>query len=477
MRIKRPKLLIFLFYELGFYSISCLAAGALSRHLAAPPEAFSYELALVLSLFFVLYFYQMWRDLYSRDYHYYLRNTYPVVVRNMALSVLPAVAAALLLRIHQPRLVPVVLLYLIMGVAGFTAMHGSQYLWVRYLSGLGYFRKNILVIGNPDERLPVGPYFRDIGSLRTYAGRIFFQDDRWFWQSAGGKECRPLTGLQQVRSIILRENIGEVLLFLGQPVPEELLLGVVTLCQKLSIGYYLVPDIQQIPNRYPWNRVFPYIPVLERFSGSGDSLTAISVKRLLDIAVALLSVLLLLPLCILIAAAVKLEDGGPVFYVSTRVGKNGRSIRFYKFRTMRVGADRQKAALLQFNERGDGPLFKMKNDPRVTTVGRLLRKHSLDELPQMLNVLLGNMSLVGPRPHLPEEVAVYRGSDYLRLECMPGIVGLPQVVGRNTLGFREWVDLDLQYRSSWSLTLDLRIMARTVGIVVNSFVARTAAGY
>jgi lipopolysaccharide/colanic/teichoic acid biosynthesis glycosyltransferase len=170
-----------------------------------------------------------------------------------------------------------------------------------------------------------------------------------------------------------------------------------------------------------------------------------------------------------IALAIKLEDGGPVLYVSTRIGKNGKPLRFYKFRTMTVHAEQQKTKLLPLNERPDGPLFKMAKDPRVTKVGRVLRKHNLDELPQLLNVWLGNMSLVGPRPHLPEEVTAYRGKDYLRLECMPGIVCLPQLVGSKMIGFREWVELDLRYRKNWSLQLDLRILSKAVKLTLATF--------
>ena len=188
------------------------------------------------------------------------------------------------------------------------------------------------------------------------------------------------------------------------------------------------------------------------------------------------ALLLFLPIGLLIALAIKLEDNGPVFYTATRIGKNARPIRFYKFRTMVVGADRQVSGLLQYNQRGGGPLFKMRDDPRVTRVGRFLRMHSLDEFPQLINVLQGNMSLVGPRPHLPEEVAAYSGDDYLRLECIPGIVCLPQVVGGDTLGFREWMSLDLEYRRTWSLAEDMRIIVKTVRIVLSSFTPARSAG-
>jgi lipopolysaccharide/colanic/teichoic acid biosynthesis glycosyltransferase len=119
----------------------------------------------------------------------------------------------------------------------------------------------------------------------------------------------------------------------------------------------------------------------------------------------------------------------------------------------------------------------MKNDPRVTNVGQFLRRYSLDEFPQLFNVILGNMSLIGPRPHLPQEVAEYEGSDYLRLECIPGIVGLPQIAGRNTMGFKEWVNLDLKYRKNWSLALDLKIMVKTVKIILSSVMRHESSGY
>jgi lipopolysaccharide/colanic/teichoic acid biosynthesis glycosyltransferase len=224
--------------------------------------------------------------------------------------------------------------------------------------------------------------------------------------------------------------------------------------------------------------LFHDLPVSERFAGSRDSLTAVSVKRLVDIVVSVTCCALFLPVGLLIALAILAEDGGPVFYVSVRVGKNGRPISFLKFRTMVRDAETQKDGLLLHNARADGPLFKMKNDPRVTRTGRFLRRYSFDEFPQLLNVLAGSMSIIGPRPHLPHEVAAYRDGDYLRLECMPGIVGLPQVSGRSaTMGFREWVDLDLSYRRSWSLALDAAIMAGTLRVFFRGLLSRPSSGH
>ncbi len=136
-----------------------------------------------------------------------------------------------------------------------------------------------------------------------------------------------------------------------------------------------------------------------------------------------------------------------------------------------------RIAVLKHNERNDGPLFKMRNDPRITKVGKILRRYSLDEVPQLINVLKGDMSIVGPRPHLPQEVEAYQGSDYLRLDCMPGIVCLPQIYGRNYISFREWVDYDLHYRHNWSVILDLKIMIKTVRLILESFFSKREHGF
>jgi lipopolysaccharide/colanic/teichoic acid biosynthesis glycosyltransferase len=231
----------------------------------------------------------------------------------------------------------------------------------------------------------------------------------------------------------------------------------------VSLSYSLVPDKQNPRSR-------PVGPEVHR--GPKDSLVTVSIKRLADLVIASLALLFLAPLWAVIALAIRLHDGGPVYYMSTRVGRNGKPMRFYKFRTMRLDAEKEKQNLLRFNVRPDGPLFKMKNDPRVTRVGKILRRSSLDELPQLLNVLCGTMSLVGPRPQLPEEVAAYRDGERLRLECMPGIVGLPQITGRNTMSFRESVKLDLLYREKWSLALDFRIMIKTMKMILIDFPRR-----
>ena len=191
------------------------------------------------------------------------------------------------------------------------------------------------------------------------------------------------------------------------------------------------------------------------------------IKALVDRSVSLTALTVALPALALIALAIKLDSSGPVIFRQIRVGRGGREFGVYKFRTMVVNADAMLAELAAKNET-DGLLFKMRQDPRVTRVGRILRKWSLDELPQLANVLFGNMSLVGPRPPLPSEVARYDGDVARRLLVKPGMTGLWQVSGRSDLSWEDGIRLDLYYVENWSLTSDLTILWKTFGAVVGS---------
>jgi exopolysaccharide biosynthesis polyprenyl glycosylphosphotransferase len=188
-------------------------------------------------------------------------------------------------------------------------------------------------------------------------------------------------------------------------------------------------------------------------------------KRLLDITLSSLVLVLTIPLLVAIAAAIRLSSPGPILFRQARVGRDGRLFTLYKFRSMTVGSDSAHAAMRPLSET-TGPIFKMRRDPRVTRIGRLIRRLSLDELPQLWNVLRGEMSLVGPRPPMPTEVAEYEEWHRRRLDISPGMTGLWQVSGRSELTFDEMVMLDLFYAENWSLGLDVRILLRTVPTVL-----------
>ena len=190
------------------------------------------------------------------------------------------------------------------------------------------------------------------------------------------------------------------------------------------------------------------------------------IKRVFDAAVSFLLLILFSPLFALTALCIRLESKGPVFYSQTRVGTDGRHFRFFKFRSMVDGANDMKAELMEDNESGDGVIFKMKKDPRVTRVGGFIRKFSIDELPQLFNVLIGDMSLVGPRPATPEEVAQYTLEQRKRLHATPGITCIWQVSGRSEIPFERQVQLDIEYIKSTSISNDIVILLKTIPAVL-----------
>jgi lipopolysaccharide/colanic/teichoic acid biosynthesis glycosyltransferase len=194
-------------------------------------------------------------------------------------------------------------------------------------------------------------------------------------------------------------------------------------------------------------------------------------KRGLDLSVSLIGLLLLLPVFAVVAAAILVESGRPVFFRQVRMGYEGRPFRIYKFRTMVRNADERKAEVAHLNRHarpgGDARMFKIENDPRTTRVGRLLRKYSIDELPQLINVVTGDMSLVGPRPLIPEEDQYVREWARQRMSLKPGITGPWQVYGKSNMPFGEMVKLDYHYVTGWSLANDCRLLLRTLPLVVS----------
>lgn len=199
-----------------------------------------------------------------------------------------------------------------------------------------------------------------------------------------------------------------------------------------------------------------------------DSRAYLICKRFIDILGATVGLILLSPLFLIVAFLIKLEDNnGPVIFKQIRVGKGGKEFYMYKFRSMVANAEELKAKLMAQNE-ATGPVFKMKHDPRVTKIGRFIRKTSIDELPQLINVLKGEMSLVGPRPPLPDEVVKYTPYERQRISVTPGLTCYWQVSGRSSLSFDEWVDLDIKYIHERSLRVDIKLILKTVLVLFGS---------
>jgi len=272
-------------------------------------------------------------------------------------------------------------------------------------------------------------------------------------------------GLGEVRALGRDADIDLLLQTDPHPRDDETL-ALIEHCRSQHIGYaFLPPVLADAPHQLRVDRL-GLLPLLTFRPTPLDGWGRV-VKRLFDVAAASILIVMLMPLMLTLGMLVILCSGFPVFYLSERIGSHGKDrLRLWKFRSMVRDADRRKEDLARCNHRRDGPLFKVRHDPRITGIGRILRRWSLDELPQLLNVLRGDLSLVGPRPHLPAEVSSYTPFQRRVFAVKPGITGLAQISGRSDLSFDEEVRLDLQYVEEWSPFLDLWILWRTVFVVL-----------
>ncbi len=290
----------------------------------------------------------------------------------------------------------------------------------------------------------------------------FVDDNPTKGQTDLGK-IKALGEIENLPALISEHQIGLVIVALPWMYHRKIL-RIMRQCEGQQIEVYIVPDLLQTTIRHvdvEYLGEVPVVGVRQNALGKG----ALFFKRALDLTVALLGMAIAWPVWLLIAILIKLDSPGPVIFAQTRIGKNGVPFTCFKFRTMRQGADAEKARLMARNE-GEARLFKIKDDPRVTRVGRFLRRSSLDELPQTINVLRGEMSIVGPRPQVPKEVELYLEWHRHRLDVLPGITGMWQVSGRSELGFDEMALLDIWYVENWTPWLDIKILLKSVGVVL-----------
>jgi len=267
------------------------------------------------------------------------------------------------------------------------------------------------------------------------------------------------TDSEQLKKMILNNGINEVIYSMSEPGHEKII-RVSNICSDLGVDFRFVPDVLEIMRGEIVIDEFLEVPVF-RFKATSLHGWNFFVKRVMDI---ILSLLILsfasIPLLI-IALFIKIEDDGPILYSHRRRGYGGKDFKFLKFRTMVTNADKMLEGIKHLSERS-GPVFKMKNDPRITKIGKYLRKFSIDEIPQFINVLKGDMSIVGPRPQVIWEAEQYDDVAKKRLKVLPGITGLWQIKGRASVSYEEMIRLDIFYMEHWSVALDLKIIVKTI---------------
>ena len=350
-----------------------------------------------------------------------------------------------------------------LGALQFLVIGGSRaaaHFGLRLLRRSGHNYRNVLVVGSGPRALEVRSVLEN---HPEWGLRIVGFLDESDSPLVCGIEAEEIHKLVDLPHLLKDEVIDEVIVACPRSMLPTLA-PVVSVCAAAGVPITLLSDV--FGDFLPAPRVtsFGALAALN-FAPVHHSRSQLVVKRAFDAVVAAILLVLASPVIAIAALAVKRSSPGPVFFRQVRCGLHGRRFEMLKLRTMVADAEARRAEILELNEM-DGPVFKVKNDPRITPVGRILRRWSIDELPQLWNVLVGDMSLVGPRPPIPSEVVQYETSDRRRLSMRPGLTCIWQVEGRNSIGFDQWVKLDLLYIDTWSILLDLKILLKTIPAVL-----------
>jgi exopolysaccharide biosynthesis polyprenyl glycosylphosphotransferase len=346
----------------------------------------------------------------------------------------------------------------------FATVAGLSIVWLRltinWLRTREVRERPVLIVGIGPLGRHTGLEMRDAADGRTMIGYLRFEQE-----SIHDRLPAAILGDAKDLEGVLREHVVDEVYVAGQRDSHHAeMQRAISVCERFGIPFALPAAgfrFSRAEPKHPTAVADGYI----HYRSFAQKPVQRAIKRAIDILASATALTLLSPLLLTVAALVKLTSRGPVLFRQLRVGQYGRTFHMLKFRSMVVNAEELKAKLLARNEQ-QGPVFKMTKDPRITRVGRFIRKYSIDELPQLLNVLRGEMSLVGPRPPIPSEVAKYEAWQRRRLSVRPGLTCVWQVSGRNEISFEEWMYLDMQYIDHWCLKSDLELMLKTVPVVL-----------
>jgi len=344
-----------------------------------------------------------------------------------------------------------------------SAMFFSRAIWKRYSRLKNEMAlRSFLIVGVNEIGREVRDYLTSLG-YAGYRFRGFISLSEPSGDQSPSAEDRIVGDIHSLISVARSMFVQEII-FSRRPNTPGVLSQILHEARAVGIDVRLIPSLSETLNNRADVQYIGMLPTISIFQSKNRNLSLL-LKRSIDIACAAATSIILLPFLLIVATAIKLQSPGPVFYLSKRVGYKGRVFTCFKFRTMVQNAAAMQAQIAHLNERSD-ILFKIAKDPRVTSLGAFLRKYSLDELPQLWNVLRGDMSLVGPRPSITSEVAQYKTAHLRRLDVVPGITGLWQVEARQDPSFESYIKLDSSYVNNWSLWLDIKILFRTVNAVI-----------
>ena len=324
----------------------------------------------------------------------------------------------------------------------------------------GYLQKNLVVVGAGEiGKMAVA----EIGGRPGLGYKIVgFVDDDPKKIGTEIEGIKVIAASSVIEEVVKNYSVDEILITI--PSERELINHIISKIRRLNVQIRIIPEMFNLMTSSVEVGQLGPVPYMRIIKTPMQGVPLL-VKRIFDLCASLFAVLLLSPILLATVFAIKLDSPGPVIFRQQRIGKNGQLFDFYKFRSMVHNAEELRAELAAANE-ADGLVFKIRQDPRITRVGKFVRKYSIDELPQLFNVIIGEMSIVGPRPPLQDEVERYGELEWRRLEVIPGITGLWQVSGRSEVSFKKWMELDIYYIENWSLWLDLKIILQTIPVVL-----------
>lgn len=326
----------------------------------------------------------------------------------------------------------------------------------------GYNSRHVVFIGTDEHALDLAQNIESHPELGCRVVGFIAEDEK---ASATAISKWPVVGkISAIKEFLEKRTVDEAIICLSIKDQFPQIYHVFELCRELGVVVRLIPreaDLKVLTRLQIES--FGDYRVITFFREK--LLLQLLLKRIMDLLISATALLVLSPLMLVVAIIIKVTSPGPIFFVQERIGMNRRKFKLLKFRSMVADAEKRKKELEALNEM-DGPVFKVRNDPRVTRIGKFIRKTSIDELPQLINVLKGEMALVGPRPPLPSEVDQYEWLHRRRLSIKPGITCLWQVNGRNTVTFGKWMEMDKEYVENWSIWLDIKILCRTLPVVL-----------
>lgn len=336
-------------------------------------------------------------------------------------------------------------------------------IWLSNLRRRGVDSRGVLIVGAGETGQLVG---REIVAHPEYGLQVVgYLDDDPAKQGTRVNDFPVFKGTADTPAVALEHKVADVVIAIPM-IARPTLLDLIRRCDEARLEVVLVPSLADLATARGPIHYLGEVPVLP---ARGEAIQGFErfAKRAFDFVLASIALVVLSPVFLVLSILIRLDSRGPAFYRQERVGRGGKPFTMYKLRSMVTDAEARRAELESLNESQDGVTFKLRNDPRITRVGRWLRRFSLDELPQFWNVVKGDMSLVGPRPPLVSEVELYGHWVRKRLEATPGLTGLWQVSGRSEIGFNKMVELDLFYIEHWSFALDLQILLRTIPAVIS----------